>query len=458
MNSKGYENISIEKKLINTGEKKDIKYNESIAPFLKACLIIVLLVEFIVDIYYIKSSTQKYNHILDNPNLERFYSVLPSFIRSNSNGFFETNRNGLKEIPINKINYKREESCFIQKIELNQMSNIAGNIDISLLADIAIFHSDVNFKTTINEHLEKTEKLSSFVVKYISGYMTINTEDIKLKDSFKNKIEQISNENEYSDENKAIELDKLFNSYGYYIPQKIYLGGSFIIELSDIEIDEKNGLSIDISGKIDITNVSKINGTSKSSYNNILNFLNKAQKTVIIGGNKNTEQFEDWKSSINMDNIEVVSYANIIEITNILDDRLKSKLKKPLDLIEKKYNLRKRYYEIIEELKNTKRKKDITVSKFFSEGICEIENQLIYSKNIPIREKWAFKDKDFNFQESYPHIIIGWEIKSLESFNGKCTLEESPILKKEIKFNFVRQFYIFGSKYDIVIYLMKYPD
>lgn len=460
MYSEEIENIESQKILVHAKEEKDLKNKENnYSVFLKICVILILMVEFLVDIKFLQSSTKKHNACLEGGSeryFERFFSIIPSFIRSNSNGFFETNRNGLMEIPSNRIYYKREESCFIQKIELNQMSSVAGNIDVSLLTDIAIIHSDANFKIHTYEQINKNESISSFVVKYISGYMSINTEDIKLKDSFKKKIEEISDEKEYTDIDKAVELDKLFKSYGFYIPQKIYVGGSFIIELSNVEINEKRGFSMNISGKTDITNVVKLNGTSKNSNDKIVNFLNNAQKSVIIGGDKKAENFQDWKSSIDMDNIEVISYDNIIEITNILDRQLKKKLKKPFELIEEKYNLRKKYYGIIADLKKKKSYSNKKVGKYYSEGICEKENELIYSIDIHIREKWDFKG--FDFQKSYPDVIIGWEIESLETFNGECRIEESPLLKKEIKFNFVRQFYILGSKYDIKIFLMKYPD
>jgi hypothetical protein len=287
--------------------------------------------------------------------------------------------------------------------------------------------------------------------------MNINIEDIKLSNSFMKDIEYISNENHFSDEQKAIELDKLFKNCGYFIPQKIYLGGSFIIENQDINAIDKNN-SMYLSGKIDITDKFKFNKTNKNTYENIISILNKVQKTSIIGGNKNAENFESWKRSINEDNIEVIGYKNLIEITSIFSNQLKSNLKKPLELLEKKYNLRKKYYDIIADLKERIKIKKFGISSSLSEGICNIENELIYSKRINIKEKLDFFDNNFNLQYSFSDIIIGWKIDSFESLNKELNVVNSPILQKEINFYFIRSLDIFGTGYNIEIFFMKYPE
>ena len=180
---------TLEMKSVPIIDNEDNKSTIDINNFLKILLIIILIIIFLLDINAIR-----YNRKKGEDNLLRFYKIIPSFIRSNRNGFFETNRNGLEQIPFNKINYKKEDSCFIQKVESIQMSNVAGNIDSSYLLDIAIIHSDANFKYQTDKLIKRETQYFSFVVKYINGYISINSEDIKFKDSFIKKIEEISNE------------------------------------------------------------------------------------------------------------------------------------------------------------------------------------------------------------------------------------------------------------------------
>ena len=147
-----------------------------------------------------------------------------------------------------------------------------------------------------------------------------------------------------------------------------------------------------------------------------------------------------------------------IKFTSIFSNQLKSNLKKPLELLEKKYNLRKKYYDIIADLKERIKIKKFGISSSLSEGICNIENELIYSKRININEKLDFLDNNFNLQYSFSDIIIGWKIDSFESLNRELNVENSPILKKEINFYFIRSFDIFGTGYNIEIFFMKYPE
>ena len=91
---------------------------------------------------------------------------------------------------------------------------------------------------------------------------------------------------------------------------------------------KNNNISTDLNGKIDITNSFKFNSTNNVSYEKMITFLNNVEKTTIIGGDKIAENFQNWKSSITEDNMEIIGYENIIEITSILNHKLKAKLKK----------------------------------------------------------------------------------------------------------------------------------
>lgn len=194
--------------------------------------------------------------------------------------------------------YKREESSYLQKIEQMQMSNIEGDIESSIQADIAIFHCKSNFNAQINNVIKTKNSFIYYIIKYIYGSITLKTEDIKLNKYFLEKINKIADEKNTNDKKKAIELDKLFDSYGFYVPQKIYLGASYITQIDSSQSSKANI----IDGKVSLGDDKKAEaGYTKKS---IIDFLNKQAKTNIIGGNKYAEKYEDWKSSINEDNME----------------------------------------------------------------------------------------------------------------------------------------------------------
>ena len=93
---------------------------------------------------------------------------------------------------------------------------------------------------------------------------------------------------------------------------------------------------LDIKGKLNIKNI--IQTGANYEKDSIMNFLNSKDKTDIIGGNKYANNFEEWKSSINEDNMDIIGYENFLEITQLLDFHLKKKIKIPLYLIEKNIN------------------------------------------------------------------------------------------------------------------------
>lgn len=390
--------------------------------------------------------------LLQKRGVERFYPILPAFIKPNSLGYFESNKNGLEDIPKEKMIYKREESSYLQKIEQMQMSNIEGDIESSIQADITIFHCKSNFNAQINNVIKTKNSFIYYIIKYIYGSITLKTEDIKLNKYFLEKINKIADEKNTNDKKKAIELDKLFDSYGFYVPQKIYLGASYITQIDSSQSSKANI----IDGKVSLGDDKKAEaGYTKKS---IIDFLNKQAKTNIIGGNKYAENYEDWKSSINEDNMEIIGYDNFLEVTHLLDYQLKMKLQYPLIYIENKYQQRKEYYKIIQDLKEIT-KKDKTGGGSSTQGLCNKDrSNLIYSKNIDVDESWKFGDSILNYHNSFTDIIVGWKIKSLANLNGSWTVKGNPILKHEISITFKRTAKVFGIGYDIEIFLMKEPE
>ena len=82
---------------------------------------------------------------------------------------------------------------------------------------------------------------------------------------------------------------------------------------------------LDIKGKLNIKNI--IQTGANYEKDSIMNFLNSKDKTDIIGGNKYANNFEEWKSSVNEDNMDIIGYDNFLEIAQLLDFALKKKYK-----------------------------------------------------------------------------------------------------------------------------------
>ena len=158
------------KKEILTVNKRDYKIKKStkklknLFSFIKAYkfLLIATIIIMIIIIFKI--------NILSKSLPERFYGIIPSFVKPNSFGFFESNKNGLENIPKSKIDYIRKEYGYIQKIEQSQMGNIEENIENSIQADITIYHSKFNFRSKINEMFEKKR---TFLILLLNIFMVL---------------------------------------------------------------------------------------------------------------------------------------------------------------------------------------------------------------------------------------------------------------------------------------------
>ena len=201
------------------------------------------------------------------------------------------------------------------------------------------------------------------------------------------------------------------------------------------------------------------------NYNNLnsneCNRLFSNNNKKIIGGNIYEENLESWKLSINERNAMPVEYKDFWKITDFINDKIKNKLRNPLKIVEKKYELRKKYLEIITELK--KRKKHYSISGQFTNnnGINEESDEpYIYFKKFEVRADWEFLSKvKREINKSYYDIIVGWKIDNIlnDDINGTWILECDPILTNDINCRFLSNF-CRGLKYNISVYLMRRPE
>ena len=292
-----------------------------------------------------------------------------------------------------------------------------------------------------------------------SARFNINEGDLSFKKHFIDKFNNIANDNS-SDKIKAKEIDEIFESQGYYIPLKIYIGGLFLNKYNKQNIRGLRDSLIGLNKRMgfnndDITIKDNLEISSGKDISQI--FIN--ENTQIIGGDKTEKNFEKWTKSVKIFNSNLIECTNIIEAKNILPNDLKQKLKIPLQLVEQKYLARKKYYQNIKSLKNIEIEKEKGYNDI-SKGICE-ESKIpeIYMKKIKIftEEGIGYVKKIIN--ESFKDIIVGFKIVSErnDDYNGEWKFYSNPLLQKEINMRFWSQF-IREQDFSLYIYLMKFPE
>ena len=404
--------------------------------------------------------------IPNDPAFKKIYENFPFSLKIKENGVIETDKSSLDDTSSSTLIYVKEDSYQYDRFELDQESKNSNfeTIDFALSSDISYFlHCDGKYKSKVEQAKKKSIKILYYIVKKKLFSLFIKRSDIIINEAFKQKIEDIANEELYTEEEKARELAKLFNEYGYFVPLKITIGGYFYQEINKIENEDILKKMREIEANVNLT-LSQVKLNTSLGYGNVYENLFKSlfsnEKIKIIGGDVSKKSFEEWEASLNYENSQIIEYSNIIEISSLIKDFLdrdtKMKLKNVFNLIDKKYEKRKIYYNNIEEAKEYIIGGEITGNINKRNGLCN-NDDLIYSHKIKIKGKDPYRP-----QNSYQDIIVGWRINSNrnDGDNGDYNFYD-PIMKKQIYFEFNPKSGFFGKKeqnYDLEICLMKYPD
>ena len=271
-------------------------------------------------------------------------------ISKDDNGKIEMNMNGLKDIDIDNIKIIKEEGFEMTKRKDMYDYQV---IDFSNFQfDISVLHNNVNFSSKAKNIEKESVKNHLLIGKYKLYSFNINEGDLSFNSYFIKKFETIANDDS-SDKMKAKEIDEIFQSQGYYIPLKIYIGGLFINRYNKKNIRSIRDSLIKLNKNMTLVEDEFLlkDGLDFSSGKEV-NQIFLSENTQIIGGDKNEKNFEKWTKSVKIYNSQIIECTNIIEAKNILPNDLKDKLKKPLQCIEVKYLKRRKYYQIINSLKD----------------------------------------------------------------------------------------------------------
>ena len=431
-------------------------------------LILFLLILFFFLIFKPNNNTNITNKLKitneqnarNEVEIEYFPEIFENFPLSliiNDYGKISTDDECFDDISSDKIKYEKESFFSYDKIYIEENSQISksDNIGISIISDKIPFFSDYAYKGKI-ESVSRDYSTNSLyiIVKSQISSLSIKREDIKFYYSFINKIKKIGFDISYSDRQKASLLNNIFKNYGFFIPLKIYFGGYFYLEVDKIKYQKNKELIDELKSNV---NIKFDNDTSDNSilYKNFFKDLFSHESINIIGGSITKKTLDEWINSFNDNNLQIVGYENLIPITDLLNDVLGYDtfflLSKPFNLINEKYELRRKYLDYLKQAKYYKGDYQISQHNSYTNGICE-QNKLIYS------ERFNDTEKGKKFEKYYDDIIVGltiienWNHKS----NGDFTLQ-NPIFKKYISIEFEGRV-LRGFGFDIVIYLLKDPD
>jgi len=384
---------------------------------------------------------------------------LPFTIKSSDNKI-ERYNDCLNEIPRNKIKIRKENKSNIKEVENKENGGIINDDEISI--GLSIFKKGANLKYGLTRNENNKYEKSTMVAMRTLYSITISEDDISLKSSFVEKMENIA-KLVYSNEKKAEELENLFQKTGFYIPLKMSIGGRYTFNTEKMTKEQKEELkrraTLDISVKENLAAL-KNSYAGKKEKEKKIDLLIKSRN--FIGGEMNPD-WEKWINTVNLENSDFNEYTDFREIFDFLNVDLKNKLARPIELIKEKNKKIINYVKIIEEVK-----RDIGEQEYIEKygnlmiGKYNEENPDIYCEKIDLDEKkFLIENKNKVINETYKGIIVGLKILSLQKDdkkNGIYSLK-NPMLKNEIKIEFNLSFgFTRSMKYLINVYLMKYPE
>ena len=398
------------------------------------------------------------NHNSKKLNKIKTFSLPVSLKQENGNIY---SNNCFSTIPFNKLEYEEQYKFISKKIDVedNESINNTKALGIKNNTDF-IIQSDTDFKSDSFKDNNYKGKTRYYICKYILGTVKIDSSKIKFNDYYK-KLFKIIAKSHMNDNDKASRLEEIFKSTGFYVPLQIDIGGMFMSSMyyynTNYSYRKNYSFRNNSCFKGYFNNKVNYNDLNNNEYSKLFSNDNKK----IIGGNIYEDNLESWKLSINERNVMPIEYKNFLKITDFIDNKIKLKLFGPLKIVEKKYELRRKYLEKIEELKKRK-KKDYIYGKFSNNnGINEESYEpYIYCKKFNVNAEYEFLSrvkKEINV--SYDDIIVGWKIDNIldDDINGTWTLGEDPILTNDINCRFLSNF-CRGLKYNISIYLMRRPE
>ena len=191
--------------------------------------------------------------------------------------------------------------------------------------------------------------------------------------------------------------------------------------------DDNNNLNVNI----DINN-KEIDKAKYDKYKEI---------TKVLGGDREKikdNSYGEWVKSITIDNCQIIEYGNLQKITNIISNDIKFILRKPLEIVESKYERRKAFCEFMESLK-TIYPEQLKGKENIKREMSNIKGIPTKIQSFPIKQnystgKWLFGSTIKQTKNvCVDSQIVGFELKFKEGKDCEFLIEYFPTKGNNLK-------------------------
>ena len=191
--------------------------------------------------------------------------------------------------------------------------------------------------------------------------------------------------------------------------------------------DDNNNINVNI----DINN-KEIDKAKYDKYKEI---------TKVLGGDREKikdNSYGEWIKSITIDNCQIIEYGNLQKITNIISNDIKFILRRPLEIVELKYERRKAYCEFMESLK-TIYPEQLKGKENIKREMSNIKGIPTKIQSFPIKQdystgKWLFGSTIKQTKNvCVDSQIVGFELKFKEGKDCEFLIEYFPTKGNNLK-------------------------
>ena len=336
----------------------------------------------------------------------------------------------------NDINISYINSISCQKY-LNYYKLFCDDYQI-LFDDILKEYHHLGLKNSFSEFFLNQIKL------YINELFTNDFNEINniiAEENYNNNIyEKINNlfENNQKEEKNIQENIKCISSGLTYIKNNItkikYYNDSYIeLFYKDLSAIINTTINTKMKNLLDIFN---------SCVKNFENYFKYDEEHRILNFTKNFDSFYNLFEGYKVNNF---------------------KMPKEILLLKKSIDNRSDYYKLKKEARgfgNEYTHGNSNTYNWANGILSESDKPKVYMKKYEKKcDGKPFQKVTIYLDENFDDIIVGWRIESCwcDGTNGEWFMEENPLLSNKFKCKFVTQLFR-GQRFNIYIYLMKYPE
>lgn len=278
-----------------------------------------------------------------------------------------------ENVEFNKFDIKKNNEFNYYSVCSGQNFCSSNNFNLDSHFELDFLSSKNKFNIQVENYLQNNSIQRYYVGKYILFTINIRVDDNIFTKNYRSQFKNIS---KFDLKEQLYELEKIFDSTGYYAPCQIQIGGKFISKIDYSKIKKEGNFNLESSADFSSKDFNFNSGfeVNKEKEREINNYF-FSKKEIIQGGDTDEKNIDKWKKSINIKNAVIIGYADFKPLESLIPLTIRNDLRDAIKLLDGKIKARKEYLGIIENLsKVDKPAENVYKEKIFNKVYVKNKN------------------------------------------------------------------------------------